>query len=760
MRFANNIVLQTFTILQIAFLMVPVTLYPQSSTDVATMNRVIQNGASDTATIAELMKMGEAYLDKPGSLEPAMNMAFTIAGKIETLSRNLHYSKGIGMSKLLQAKAFRGSGHANLGRNVSEEAVQLLSIHGTPVLQAQAVIELGATYSNEASDLPRKIELYLQGADIFIHAGEELKAAQIKEFIGDLLQFNQDYTRSLQVLQESLVLYKKNGYQRLHGVYSLMGDAYNGVNNFAQSLRYNLLAMETGEKLDEEGPLMSTIYNRVGLFYYRVKYYDQAIYYYNKGLAFARARNDTSTAKTMVVNMSATFYNKGEYRRSLDSLNTAVRYGPSADIYEMVLIDISYLKNYIALNAFDKAQNYYNRLLHATDKSGELTGISIQTARLAIVYYLQSVGRFKETVGFLNEYEKNKKTVSLALYREAEGEYLSYKTDSALGNLNSAISHFQLYKTLSDSLTSTNQARQLGILQLQFETERKDKDIKLLTQKSQLQEVSLQKEKVFRNVFVGGMCMLLLFLALLYNRYRLKKQITSKLQMQQSEINSQNDILKKLVGEKEWLLKEIHHRVKNNLQIVISLLNTQSQYLDNEDAIIAIRNSQHRMYSISLIHQRLYQTDNLGEIDMNWYIAELIGYMKDSFDTGGKVKFVVDTDKISLDVIKAVPVGLILNEAISNSIKYAFPGDRKGIISVSFKNDGNHYCRLSISDNGIGFKEDHVPGESASLGMSLMEGLANQLEGEYSVKNGNSGVAIGVRFQCQSFRDENKIEIK
>jgi two-component sensor histidine kinase len=754
MRFAYNMVLCAVKVLQFAFFMMPVILYAQTSQDLTIIYRAIQDGANDTATIGKLLNMGEVYLDKPGSLEADMNMVFTIAGKMETLSRNLHYSRGIGMSKLLQAKAFRESGHADRGRKVSEEAVQLLNIYGTPVLQAQAVIELGGTYSNETPDLPRKIELYLQGADIFMHAGEELKAAQMKEFIGDLLQLNRDYTRSLQVLQESLSLYKKNGYQRLQGVYSLLGDAYNGVNNFTQSLRYNLLAVETGEKLDESGPIMSTIYNRVGLFYYRVNYYDQAIYYYNKGLAFARSRNDTPTAKTMLVNMSTTFYNKGEYKRSLDSLNVAVEYGPSADMYEMVLIDICYLKNYIALKAFDKAQNYFDKLLHATRKSNELNELSLQSARLAIVYYLQSVGRFKETTGFLNAYEKNKKTVPMPLHREADAEYLSYKTDSALGNLNSAIRHFRLYKTLSDSLTSIYQARQLGILQLQFETERKDKDIELLTQKSQLQEVSLQKEKVFRNVFVGGICMLLVFLTLLYNRYRLKKRITSRLELQQYEINTQNEVLKKLVDEKEWLLKEIHHRVKNNLQIIISLLNTQSQYLDNDDAIMAIRNSQHRMYAMSLIHQRLYQTENLGEIDMNWYIAELICYMKECFDTGGKITFAVDNDNISLSVVQAVPLGLILNEAISNSIKYAFPGNRKGRISISFKKDGDHHCRLAICDDGIGFKDNYVLEESASLGMSLMKGLAEQLDANYTVKSSNDGVAICIRFQCRLFSDE------
>lgn len=751
-RFINNILLYTNKLLQVVLLIIPVTLCAQSSNDLEIVNRIIQKGAGDTATITKLMKLGEAYLDRPGSQENDVKIVFYIAGKMEALSNGLRFSKGIGLSKLLQAKNFRKSGHSNLGRKISHEAVQLLNKYGTPDLQAQAIIELGGTYSNETADLPRKIELYLQGADLFIQAGEELKAAQMKEFVGDLLQLYQDYKRSLEVLFESLAVYKKSGYQRLQGIYSLIGDAYNGVNKYTQSLQYNLMAVETGEKLNDKGPLMPTIYNRLGLFYSRVNYYDQAVDYFNKGLLSARARNDSATAKTMLVNMSSTFYSKGEYQRSLDSLNVAVTCGPSADDYETVLIDINYLKNYIALKVFDKAQYYYNRLLPVTDKTNE-TSFSIQSALLGVVYYLQSMGRFKETAGFLNEYEKNKKTVSLPLLREADGEYLAYKTDSALGNLHSAISHFQLYKTLSDSLTSMNQAKQLGILQLQFETERKDKNIQLLTQKSQLQEVSLQNEKVFRNVFVVGACLLLVFLALLYSRYLLKKQATARLELQQNEINCQNEKLKKLVDEKEWLLKEIHHRVKNNLQIIMSLLNTQSQYLDNEDAILAIRNSQHRMYSMSLIHQRLYQTDNLGAIEMGWYITELIGYMKDSFDTGDKIAFAVDADSISLDVVQAVPLGLILNEAISNSIKYAFPGAGKGVISINFKNDGER-CRLSISDNGVGFKDNNVPGESASLGMSLMQGLAEQLDADYSVTSSKNGVDIFVRFQCRSFRDE------
>src|SRR5579872_1472485 len=124
----------------------------------------------------------------------------------------------------------------------------------------------------------------------------------------------------------------------------------------------------------------------------------------------------------------------------------------------------------------------------------------------------------------------------------------------------------------------------------------------------------------------------------------------------------------KLSDEKEWLLKEIHHRVKNNLQIAMSLLNTQTFYLDNEKAVEAIRQSRNRMYAMSLIHQRLYQADNLELIHMDGYVPELIAYIEDSFASNRNIHFRTDVDPVQLDVAQAVPIGLIINEAVTNSI--------------------------------------------------------------------------------------------
>ena len=155
----------------------------------------------------------------------------------------------------------------------------------------------------------------------------------------------------------------------------------------------------------------------------------------------------------------------------------------------------------------------------------------------------------------------------------------------------------------------------------------KEQNIQLLTKQDQLQKSKLQQGAILRNISFAVVALLIIIMALLYNRYQLKQRTNRKLESQQSEIAKQNLSLQHLVNEKEWLLKEIHHRVKNNLQIVMSLLNSQSAYIDNEPALTAIHDSQHRVHAMSLIHQKLYNSENVSSIDMSFYIRELVSYL-------------------------------------------------------------------------------------------------------------------------------------
>jgi two-component sensor histidine kinase len=229
----------------------------------------------------------------------------------------------------------------------------------------------------------------------------------------------------------------------------------------------------------------------------------------------------------------------------------------------------------------------------------------------------------------------------------------------------------------------------------------------------------------------------------------MKKRASEELALQREEIRQKNVSLQalinekdKLLAEKEWLVKEVHHRVKNNLQMVISLLNSQSAYLSNQDAVAAIRESQRRMHAMSLIHQRLYEKDE-STIDMQTYISQLVSYLKDSFDCH-QVRFVLDVEFLELDVSKAVPVGLILNEAITNSLKYAFPDGRPGHILVSLK-PVPPLVQLSVADDGVGLPKDNLAEVKKSLGMSLLKGLTLQIGGSYEIRS-ESGVEIVIRF--------------
>jgi two-component sensor histidine kinase len=230
-------------------------------------------------------------------------------------------------------------------------------------------------------------------------------------------------------------------------------------------------------------------------------------------------------------------------------------------------------------------------------------------------------------------------------------------------------------------------------------------------------------------------------MGLLYRQY-LNKQKSNNI------ITQKNELLQQIVNEKEWLLKEIHHRVKNNLQIIMSLLDSQSAYIDDNTALAAINDSQRRVQAISLIHQKLYQSENTASIDMRQYIDELVSYLRDSFGEGNRrIAFKQDIEPVKLDVAKAIPLGLIINEGIVNAIKYAFPNRQQGIVSISLKKVEADQLVLTIADNGTGLPAGIEVTKQESLGFSLMQGLTKQLGGNINIES-NKGLHISIHFSA------------
>ncbi len=191
-------------------------------------------------------------------------------------------------------------------------------------------------------------------------------------------------------------------------------------------------------------------------------------------------------------------------------------------------------------------------------------------------------------------------------------------------------------------------------------------------------------------------------------------------------------LLQNSITEKDTLLKEIHHRVKNNLQIVSSLINLQLQQFDEPSTRSIIEDSQNRIYSMALVHEKLYQTKHLARLDFGEYIRDLISSLANTFPGDITVKFELDTIYIDNDI--AIPCGLILTELVSNSFKHAFPDKNTGVIEIILRETEANGFALIVRDDGIGIPEEMIGKKSDSLGLSLVHSLVHQLKGEISFK--------------------------
>jgi PAS domain S-box-containing protein len=198
--------------------------------------------------------------------------------------------------------------------------------------------------------------------------------------------------------------------------------------------------------------------------------------------------------------------------------------------------------------------------------------------------------------------------------------------------------------------------------------------------------------------------------------------------------------------EKDLLLKEIHHRVKNNLQIIISLLNLQSGYIKDEETLKAVREGQNRVRSMALVHEKFYQSDELGEIDFKEYTEKLCHFLKQSYaDHDAPIAISVDAEGIGFDMDTAMPCGLLITEIVSNSLKYGFPNHREGHIHIEFRKVPDKKVQMKISDDGIGLPSGFDIEKSESLGMQLIIALTSQLDGELKF-SGENGTMFTVTF--------------
>ena len=697
----------------------------------------------DTGQKARMLyEAAKCYLEKPGESKKDLDSALWLNEKSQKLHLSVDLKTEAALNMLLDARIQEEMGKPALAKSQKEASLRFANSHQLP--KASAMIYLSMANDIKDVDFDQKAGFFKQALDQAKKTSDKSLEPKILMEQSSFLSNYGDYKGAIETAHRAAVLKKQAGDENVSQELVSVAGNLRMLLRLKEALKY---ALEARRVVENENTAttkddMAAVYNIVGLIYYDLKSNKEALENYQKAFEIAKSKGDRYGIHTITLNLATILSRLNRVSDALDLLNNVTK-DYASDIYT---IRYAYLYTMLYTRNKDtkKAYPYYQELLRYY-KAGNITGQERHIMMVGIASYLFADGQIKQMYPYLAEIERSL-TKESSLLRLSELRKLYYLADSARGDFKSAFANFAAFKTISDSINSVERAKELTALQLDYDTEKKDHDIVLLRQKGQLQKSLLEREAIIRYVFIGSLIFLLIFAGFLYIQNTIKKRSNKKLTLKQEEINGQNEKLKQLIAEKEWLLKEIHHRVKNNMQIIISLLNTQSAYLENEDAISAIQNSQNRMHAMSLIHQKLYQTDNLSRIDMKWYIQELTDYLKDSFQSEKSIKFEIQVDPITLDVAQAVPVGLILNEAINNAIKHAFV-QRTGIVFISFKRikATPFDLILSIADNGIGLQKDLDSSTSDSFGMNLMQGLTSQLDGEFKLTS-DQGVFITIQF--------------
>lgn len=235
---------------------------------------------------------------------------------------------------------------------------------------------------------------------------------------------------------------------------------------------------------------------------------------------------------------------------------------------------------------------------------------------------------------------------------------------------------------------------------------------------------------------------------------RLSREINERKKVEEALRKSEEKI-KASLKEKEVLLKEIHHRVKNNLQIINSLLNLQSREIKDERSLDIFEKCKNRIDSIALVHEKLYQSEDLANVNFGEYVKTLTARLFDAYSSRlPDVSLAIDAADLYLQVNRAIPCALIINELVMNSIKHGFPAGRAGEIAVNLNISNSGKVLLIVADNGVGLPGDFNIDKPATLGMQIINALVGQLHGSLSVDK-SKGTKFTIEFEAESERDDS-----
>lgn len=669
-------------------------------------------------------------------------------------------------------------------------ALVLLTLIGQPILAQQKQIDSLKTALTRTLPDTSRVHTYYTIANAFYKQGQSDSAEYYLKSVAQLSRRIQyqvglgDYNRlrgaiqmhrglfedALACYQAAITHYTKAGkpvltsqvHNNMGWLYKMMGDSQHVLKMTEQGLAHIQQAIAINKRFDATRLLVDNYIN-AGIIYEDMGQYPLGRDYFFKAIAINEQLHDRPDAyRVLYNNLGKNYHMTGQYQLAIAYLRKALAINLSLKKLSSLAHNYRNLSSaYRGLNRPDSAVYYAEKSLDAVKAAKESPLTSSVYGELALAY--AAAGQYQKAYVAQTKHKRVEdslmtldKTRTIA---QLQGRY-TVQQANALATIKA---NLELAKTQAIAQVEAKKAREIAAIQAE-ETRRvaqikvtaevektravAELQTKYDTQKKvhRIAELDQRNQQRTRQIkyMTGGLGLLLVLLSSLIAQYYVIRRTNRRLSVQNGIITTNSEQLLSQADQLRVLMKELHHRVKNNLAIVSSLLKLQSNRLEDEKAIQAVRVGQQRVEAMSLIHQRLYQTDQLTTVNMAEYLTDLAdsliqayGYQRDAFD----LQLNVDLPELDVDV--AIPLGLIVNELATNAFKYAYLAGQRPLLRIDLQQnrlEGRTGMTLEVQDNGPGINlaDAQHPNRRNSFGKRLIASLSEQLDGhgEWLQQNG------------------------
>lgn len=497
----------------------------------------------------------------------------------------------------------------------------------------------------------------------------------------------------------------------------VLAESYDYLGKADSSLMLYEKSIQLKKELkDIDGEAASKI--GIGMLYFYQKNLQKAEAYFNEALNLYTIINNEKRMGAALNNLGVVYRNQHQYQKAIDTYNKAYTLKVKTNDTLGIINALANLGSaYQYLKQYDKAESYLMQSHQLMQKSNAKNNLILNYAALAQLKMEQ--GKYLESKNYLEEGIAVGKDIDQP--HEMMELYNVYLVlDTLMNDYNKAYHHLLLVNDYQKKINQNNSAKELEKLELIYKTKEHNKEIEL-------------RNTIIKNrnkaIWIIGTFAVLLLLILTWLFWLRKK------------LSQSNLMLNKLVKQKENLVKEIHHRVKNNLQVISSLLNMHVRKVQDPNSKKIFDDGISRIQAMSLIHQNIYAHSNLQQISPREYIEKLVQQLYITYQIPEKnIKIQTSIDDINLDIEKLMSIGLILNEILSNAFKYAFNGSKTGVIDILLHQPKPNQIEMIVRDNGSGISIEIIDSTNDSLGMRLIQAFSDKLRATLSIGNVNGTI--------------------